>query len=101
MQDQVHLETVAELCEYVNRRLCEENDFLVGAFRLTHRVLYRGGSACGMMFCLHGPRSVQFTAIWETDKNSILLYGSSGQRLRRIGLLTSPHLEQLELLATS
>jgi hypothetical protein len=28
----------------------------------------RGGTPCGIHFCLHGPRATKFSAIWETDQ---------------------------------
>jgi hypothetical protein len=45
-----------------------------------------------MFFCLHGPRSTKFTAIWETDRNTVLFYGSAGQRLQKKQLASSPPL---------
>jgi hypothetical protein len=53
----------------------------VGAFELTEKVLRRQAGLCGMYFCLHGPRSVKFIAIWETDRNTVLFYGSGGERV--------------------
>ncbi|MEM9656755.1 MAG: hypothetical protein AAF961_00205, partial [Planctomycetota bacterium] len=41
------------------------------------------GQPCGIHFCLHGPRALKLTAIWETDRNTILFYGSRGERVRR------------------
>lgn len=81
------------LRNYIHQTLCEENDFEIGAFEISERFLVRGGTPCGIYFCLHGPRSVKFTAIWETDRNTILFYGSCGQRLRRTQLIQAPSLE--------
>jgi len=61
--------------------------------QLTCNLLSRKGQACGVYFCLHGPRAVRLTAIWETDANSILFYGSCGNRLQRTRLLEAPKLE--------
>jgi len=47
-----------------------------------------------MYFCLHGPRAVKFTAIWETDRNQILFYGSTGERFLKMQLLVSPCLDR-------
>ena len=52
-----------------------------------------GGKPCGMFFCLHGPRSVKLTAIWETQRNTVLFYGSSGERFHKIQLMQAPQLE--------
>ena len=39
-----------------------------------------------MMFCLHGPRKVKFSAIWEKENNRILFYGPTGNRYQQIDL---------------
>ena len=66
---------------YVQQMLCELNELEVGAFPMTERILVRRGAPCGMYFCLHGPRSVKLTAIWETDRNTLLFYNSTGERV--------------------
>ena len=81
------------LRNYIHHTLCKENDFEIGAFEITEKFLVRGGMPCGIYFCLHGPRSVKLTAIWETDRNTILFYGSCGQRLCRTQLTQAPSLE--------
>jgi hypothetical protein len=73
--------------------LCQENDFEVGVFQITERLLMRAGEPCGIFFCLHGPRSVKLTAVWETEKNKVLFYGSTGERFLTTKLETSPELE--------
>ena len=89
----LRIDDLSDLRHYVYQTLCEENDYELGAFELTQRFLVRGGAPCGIYFCLHGPRSVKLTAIWETDKNTILFYGSRGERLRRTQLVQAPSLE--------
>lgn len=59
---------------------------------LTVRMLSRAGKPCGVYFCLHGPRAVRLSAIWETDSNSILFYGSGGERVQRTRLKEAPRL---------
>jgi hypothetical protein len=80
------IQDLRSLREYVQKTICEHNELEVGAFAITERILVRGGKPCGMYFCLHGPRSVKLTAIWETDRNTILFYGSSGERQWRAQL---------------
>lgn len=75
-----------ELRTYVYETLCLQNDFEPGAFELTERYLIRDGIPCGIYFCLHGPRSVKLCAIWETDRNTILFYGSTGERTSKTQL---------------
>jgi len=75
---------VDQLRQYVIATLCKENNLEEGVFPATEKVLKRRNKPVGLSFCLHGPRKVRFMAIWETDKNSILFYGSLGQRTNRI-----------------
>jgi hypothetical protein len=77
---------LSELREFVQRQLCERNELEVGAFQFTERILEKGGVPCGICFCLHGPRSVKLIAIWENCRNTLLFYGSSGERVQKIQL---------------
>jgi hypothetical protein len=85
--------TLEQLSDFVNSILCQHNQLEVGAFPLTQRILIRAEQPCGIYFCLHGPRSVKFSAIWETQRNTILLYGANGERTDRIQLVNAPRLE--------
>jgi hypothetical protein len=84
------------LREYVNETLCEHHQLQIDAFEMTERTLYRAGRPCGVFFCLHGPRGVKFTAIWETDRNCIFFYGPTGERFQKTQLAEAPELEPLE-----
>ena len=77
---------------YVQQTICSHNGLEIGAFPMTERALQRGSRPCGLMFCLQGPRSVEWTAVWDADKSSVIFYGSSGERLHRAELKTSPAL---------
>lgn len=88
----VHIHDLDGLRAYVQRMLCEQNELEENVFPTTEKILVRRGEACGIFFCLHGPRSVKFTAIWETDRNTILFYASSGERLHKTQLAKSPSL---------
>jgi hypothetical protein len=70
-----------DLRNFVNHTICNNNQLEIGAFEMTEKVLRRKTGLCGVYFCLHGPRSVKFIAIWETDRNSVLFYGSGGERV--------------------
>ncbi len=83
-----------ELREYVNETLCDYYELQMDAFHLTEHVLHRGGKPCGIYFCLHGPRAVKFTAIWEIDRNQVLFYGSSGERFLKTQLTGPVALEK-------
>jgi hypothetical protein len=88
---QIH--NLADLREYVNQTLCNQYQLQVDAFQLTERILRRQDKPCGVMFCLHGPRAVKFTAIWETEHNRVLFYGSTGERFQKTHLVEAPRLQ--------
>jgi hypothetical protein len=92
------ISTIEQLRQFVNHTLCEHEQLELGAFELRERVLVRGGRPCGIYFTMCGPRAVQFTAIWETDRHSVLFYGCSGDRFLRTQLTATHHL-QSELVA--
>ena len=85
-QDPNQVHTINQLRLFVTQTLCHHNDFEEGIFQVTERTLTRGKRPCGIFFCLHGPRSVKLTAVWETENNSILFYGSTGERFQKTSL---------------
>lgn len=87
-----HIHDLSDLRRYVHHTLCEQNQLELGAFEVTERILVRGRRPCGIFFCLDGPRSVKLTAIWETDRNSVLFYSSSGERVLKTQLIHAPQL---------
>lgn len=87
--------SLEELRGYVNQTLCEYHQLQLDAFAMTERILHRAGKPCGIYFCLHGPRSVKFTAIWETERNQILFYGSTGERFQKTQLCDGPRLDRV------
>ncbi|MDR1491776.1 MAG: hypothetical protein LBT05_03520 [Planctomycetaceae bacterium] len=67
--------------------LCEHHELLTDSFPTSEALIKRGRQdACGVMFCLYGPRAVRITAIWEKDKNRVLFYGPTGKRYHQIDL---------------
>lgn len=91
--------TFDELCQFVAATLSQLENLETERYELTRHVLTRGGRPCGVHFCLHGPRAVRLTAIWETDRNTVLFYGSSGRRLGRTRLAGRPMLPSRESFA--
>ena len=61
------LDDLHSIRRYVNETLCRQDQLETNHFPLSERILVRGGAPCGVFFCLHGPRSLCLTAIWETD----------------------------------
>ena len=87
------ISNLQELRYFVHHTLCEQNELERNAFRITERILVRGKNPCGIFFYLHGPRNVRLTAVWESERNTVLFYGSSGERLLKTQLTASPELE--------
>ncbi len=87
------IETLDQLRGYVNEVLCEHHQLELDAFPLTERILVRGETPCGIYFCLHGPREVRFSAIFEIQHNTVLFYGSTGERFHKTQLVQAPRLE--------
>lgn len=84
--------SLRDLRNFVNDTLCKLSDFEPGAFRFTERLLVKGERPCGMIYCVHGPRNCKLTAIWETERNQVLFYGSAGERLGRTTIGDAPAL---------
>ena len=87
------IDSVHRLREYVNSIICDQYQLQLGAFEMTERILVRGGRPCGIYFCLHGPRMTKFSAIWDSERNQILFYGSGGERFQKTQLTEAPQLE--------
>jgi hypothetical protein len=89
METECTIRDLNDLRQFVTKSLCDQNNFEIGAFRLSERLLTRNGAPCGIYFCMHGPRSVLLTAIWETDRQTILFYDSAGERRHKTRLVMS------------
>lgn len=89
------VQNLSDLREYVNEILCQHNQLEINAFPMTERILVRAGRPCGIYFCLHGPRAVKFSAIWETQRNTVLFYGATGERFHKVQLVAAPQLEPI------
>ena len=93
--DPIRIGDLEELRTFVHQTICEHNELEPDVFPTTERILLRRGQPCGLFFCVHGPRSVKFTAIWETDRNMVLFYGSTGERQHKSQLVGTPSLQPL------
>lgn len=95
LNSSLQIQDLNDLRTFVHHTLCEQNELEPSAFDVTERILVRGKRPCGIFFCIHGPRSVKLTAIWETDRNTILFYSSSGQRTLKTQLVQAPSLVEM------
>lgn len=86
----IDIRDLDDLRRYVHHRLCDEENLEPGVFPMSERILTRRGQPCGIYFSLHGPRSVRLTAIWESERNSVLFYNSTGERFHKTSLMAQP-----------
>ncbi len=89
----LYFSSVDGLRRFVNRFFCDHYQLQLGAFQMSERILKRDGKPCGIYFCLHGPRAVRFTAIWENERNQVLFYEATGERFQKFQLSEGPKLE--------
>ena len=80
------INNLKNLRDFVNKTLCDHNYLELDAYPLSEHMLVRGDTPCGIFFCLHGPRAVKFTAVWENGRNTILFYGCRGERILKLQL---------------
>ena len=90
-QDSKQVETFEELAHYVMDTLGRRGML---KSELSQEMIFRRGKNCGILFCLHGPRAVKLTAIWETEQNRVLFYGSCGRRMHCTVLARAPSLRE-------
>ncbi len=74
------LATFTIIREIVQEELCNQNHLLPDAFPLTEKFLCKQGNPCGIFYCLHGPRSIRLTAVFDIATARVLFYDSTGQR---------------------
>jgi hypothetical protein len=84
--------SLEELRDYVNQTLCSREHLEPNAFPLSERLLVQRDKPCGMYFCLHGPRAVKFTAVWDAVRNLVMFYGATGERFQTTRLMHAPPL---------
>lgn len=92
LRNGAHLQTLDDLRDFIHGTICELNEFEPDVFEMTEVIITRGKRPCGRLFCLHGPRRVRLTAIWETDSNTVLFYDAAGERSRKVRLTNAAHL---------
>jgi hypothetical protein len=68
------------LRSFVYEILCQSNQLKPSCYPLTEIPLLRRGDLCGILFCLHGPRLVKLTAVWDRFTNQVVFYNAAGER---------------------
>jgi len=74
-------EQVEHVRAFVHEELCERNQLEPNAFCMTEKAVVKQGKLCGLFFCIHGPRSVRLTALWDAARGAVILYDSLGRRV--------------------
>ncbi|MGL6097324.1 MAG: hypothetical protein ACRC7O_16185 [Fimbriiglobus sp.] len=82
--------TLDELFTFVHAALCEQDHLEPSEAPLVKIVLSKVGRPCGMLFHVEGPRLLRTSAVWAADENRVLIYDSTGQRVREVTLSESP-----------
>jgi hypothetical protein len=83
-----------DLRRFVERTICDQQHLLLGAFQFHEEVLVRHGQVCGLHFTLSGPRAVQYAAICDVARHTILFYDCNGERLHRSDLTVTAGLRE-------
>ncbi|MEO1496547.1 MAG: hypothetical protein AAFV43_05295 [Planctomycetota bacterium] len=60
--------------------LAERGAFRPDTVRLVQSPVVRGGSPCGVLYTLLGPRRTQLTAVWDIARQELWCYDSRGRR---------------------
>jgi hypothetical protein len=88
------ISTLNDLRGFVKQTICDRNQLLLGECRVNEKILVRYGKPCGLYFTVCGPRTVQFSAIWDADRSTILFYGCNGDRFQPTDLTVSARLQE-------
>ena len=75
--------TLDGLRNFIHIALCRKENLLEHHFPMTELELKRNSVCCGFQFMLHGPRSVKLSAVWDRQRNEVLLYDALGRRFAR------------------
>ncbi|HVU89349.1 MAG TPA: hypothetical protein VHD36_18625 [Pirellulales bacterium] len=74
------IDTLDNLRKFVSQTICDHEQLEADAYVMTEMVLTRSGMPCGRYYCLHGPRATKYSAIWVSERNTVLFYDSTGER---------------------
>lgn len=88
------ISSLKDLRGFAERTICDRHQLMIGAFQIHERVLIRNGRTCGLHFTLRGPRAVQFSAIWDATRHTMLFYDDNGERFHRCELSISAGLKE-------
>ena len=89
----VALPTLDRLAAFVHDELCRLDHLDPEQTPLRRTPLVRRGKACGLVFHVEGPRLLRTSAVWSADEGRVIVYDSTGRRVREVRLSESPAAE--------
>lgn len=82
--------TLEQLSAFVHDELCKLDYLDPAQTPLRKTPLVRRGKTCGMVFHVEGPRLLRTSAVWTADEARVIVYDSTGRRVREVKLSESP-----------
>lgn len=86
----VAMATLDQLSEFVHDELCKLDHLDPAQAPLRKTPLVRRGKTCGLVFHVEGPRLLRTSAVWTADEARVIVYDSTGKRVREVKLSESP-----------
>jgi hypothetical protein len=86
----VAVSTMDQLAAFVHDELCKLDHLDPAQTPLRQTPLVRRGKTCGMVFHVEGPRLLRTSAVWTADEARVIVYDSTGKRVREVRLSESP-----------
>jgi hypothetical protein len=90
MRDVAALPTMTDLCQYVLKLLCRNDNLDPMQTPLQQALITKHGRPCGVFFQVQGPRLLKNYAIWAGDEDRILYYNCNGERVAETRLSEAP-----------
>ncbi len=86
----VAVPTLELLAAFVHEELCRMDHLDPAQTPLRQTTLVRRGKTCGLVFHVEGPRLLRTSAVWSADEARVIVYDSTGKRVREVRLSESP-----------
>lgn len=86
----VAISTLDQLSAFVHDELCKLDHLDPDQTPLRKTPLVRRGKTCGLVFHVEGPRLLRTSAVWTADEGRVIVYDSTGKRVREVKLSESP-----------
>ena len=80
----VSLPTADALAAFVHAELCKLDHLDPAQTPLRKTPLVRRGKPCGLVFHVEGPRLLRTSAVWTADEGRVIVYDSTGKRVREV-----------------